>query len=30
MILYNNTALQLQQVKEKPFKLESEISIDAK
>ena len=25
MILYNNTALQLQQVKEKPFKLESEI-----
>ena len=25
MILYNNTTLQLQQVKEKPFKLESEI-----
>jgi predicted transport protein len=25
MILFNNTALQLQQVKEKPFKLESEI-----
>ncbi len=25
MILYNNTAFQLQQVKEKPFKLESEI-----